>query len=105
MRKLIFAVLFLFSSLASAATIMTGNVTYNSVSITGAAFVIQNVFGGPSGWSSYIQLYPTVTDAKAGTNKLTDFNLPFAYTSGQDPITGCENALNALYGNALTVAP
>lgn len=90
---------------AHAYTIMTGSVTYNTVALPSGAFRIDNVFGGLSGWNSYITVYPNVTNAKSGTNKLGEFNLPFSYVSGQDPVTGCENALNALYSNALTVSP
>lgn len=104
MKKLLFLLLTIFSLTANAFVIMTGNVTYNTIALPTAAFRIDNVFGGASGWNSYITVYPSVVNAKAGTNKLGEFNLPFSYVSGQDPVTGCENALTAQYPG-LTVAP
>ena len=85
-------------------TILTGNITYNSIPLSAGALRIDNIFGGVNGWNSYVTVWPTVTDAKAGTNKLGEFNAPFAYVAGQDPLVGCESALSTKFNTTLTVA-
>ncbi len=86
-------------------TILTSNFTYSSIPLTTGALRIDNIFGGVNGWNSYVLVFPTVTDAKVGTNQLGEFNAPFAYVAGQDPLAGCEAELNSKFSTTLTVAP
>ena len=89
---------------AEAATIMTGNITWHGISVPTAAFRVDNIFGGVNGWNSLITVFPTVTDAKAGTNQINQINLPFPYTAGHDPVSDIQAALLTQYPG-LTVAP
>ena len=85
-------------------TTLTGNFTYSSIPLSAGALRIDNIFGGVNGWNGYVLVFPTVTDAKNGTNKLGEFNAPLAYVAGQDPLAGCEAELNAKFNTTLTVA-